>query len=425
LASNSDEQPAAACDQTGNPARSTGGVFFWRYPDEEINVTAEQQITTASYNRPLSIAAMTIIGLAGSSIAIIIPSLIDALSRYRGLDTSAAASVMSGEMLGMTVSTAIVASVVRRFDRRSIVVLGIAICALANLGCMAPVHDASALYALRFAAGFGEGALIAAVAAALGGTSQPERNFALFVACNMLLSAVLFRLLPGILSGFGINGLFATLLALLVAAAAALPIFPGTAPAGLAEAPDAVKPDQGRFNPTVLLALLGVLVFFTASGMIWPLMRYFAEIFQIPSESVAGTLSNATLVGMLAAMLATFLGGRWGRSAPLLVAAVLLIGCMVALAGLGAGAFAAAAAIFMGAYMFSTPYYYATLAAADTTGRAVAFSMSVQFFGLTMGPLIGPRFSEYAHGFGAIWAGVGLMVVAVALISMAGSRLRS
>jgi MFS family permease len=388
-------------------------------------VTAEQHVTKAQYNRPLSIAAMTIIGLAGSSIAIIIPSLIDALSRYRGLDISDAASVMSGEMLGMTVSTAIVASIVRRFDRRLIVVFGIVICALANFACMAPVHEVSALYALRFAAGFGEGTLIAAVAAALGGTAQPERNFALFVACNMLLSAVLFRMLPGILTGFGINGLFATLLVLLIAAGVALLIFPGKTSNVVSDATETTATALGRLNPTVLLALLGVLVFFTASGMVWPLMPYFAEKFQIPSESVAGTLSNATLVGMLAAMLATFLGGRWGRSKPLLAGAVLLIGCMVALIGMGDRSFAATAAIFMGAYMFSTPYYYATLAAADTSGRAVAFSMSVQFFGLTIGPLLGPRLSEYALGFGAIWAGVGLMVAAVALISMAGSRLRN
>jgi MFS family permease len=68
------------------------------------------------------------------------------------------------------------------------------------------------LYALRLAAGFGEGATIAAVAAALGGTAPPDRNFAIFVACNMLLSAVMFRVLPPLLVGFGINGVFGALL---------------------------------------------------------------------------------------------------------------------------------------------------------------------------------------------------------------------
>ena len=101
-----------------------------------------------------------------------------------------------------------------------------------------------------------------------------------------------------------------------------------------------------------------------------------------------------------------------------------LAGSSIAIIGFGGGVFAVIAAVFMGAYMFSTPYYYATLAAADTSGRAVAFSMSVQFCGLTLGRLVGPRLSNYANGFGSIWAGVVLMLVAVALISMAGSRMQ-
>ena len=112
---------------------------------------------------------------------------------------------MSGEMLGMTVSTAIVAPGLRRFDRRWLALLAIVLCVLADLGSMAPVHQASTLYALRLAAGFGEDAMIAVVAAALGGTALPDRNFAIFVACNMLLSAVMFRLVPPLLAGFGID----------------------------------------------------------------------------------------------------------------------------------------------------------------------------------------------------------------------------
>jgi MFS family permease len=377
-----------------------------------------------TYNRPLSITAMTLVGLAGSSIAIIIPSLIDALSRFRGLDTSAAASVMSGELLGMTVATAVVAPAVRRFDRRWIAVLAIALCALADLGSMAPIYQVSTLYALRLAAGFGEGAMIAAVAAALGGTALPDRNFAIFVACNMLLSAVMFRVLPPLLAGFGINGMFGALLVLLAVAATALPFFPGRAPVRATGLASAGTANQSPLNLTVLFALLGVLVFFTASGTVWPLMPYFAGKLHVADATVASTLSNATLAGMMAALLASFVGARWGRSAPLLVAAALLISCMLALTALGGGIYAVAVAVFMGAYMFSTPYYYATLAAADASGRAVAFSMSVQFAGLTLGPLLGPRLNAYANGFGSIWAGIVLMVVAVALISIAGSRLR-
>lgn len=378
-----------------------------------------------AYNRPASIAAMTLLGLAGSSIAIIIPSLIDALARYRGLEVGAAASVMSGEMLGMTVSTAVVAPAVRGFDRRWLAVIAIALCALADVGSMGPFHGASTLYGLRFAAGVGEGALIALVAAALGGTALPARNFAIFVACNMLLSAIMFRVIPPILDGFGINGVFSALLVLLIVATLALPFFPGKAPTSPSGRTSNKTASDSPVNLTVLLALLGVFVFFTASGTIWPLMPYFAGLLHVPDTVVSGTLSNATLAGLIAALLATFVGARWGRRVPLLVAAALLICSMLAVVWVGEAIFGAIAAVFMGAYMFSTPYYYATLAAADASGRAVAFSMSVQFCGLALGPLLGPRLGSFASGFGAIWAAVGLMLVAVALVSAADARLRS
>jgi MFS family permease len=377
-----------------------------------------------AYNRPLSIVAMTLVGLAGSSIAIIIPILIDAFSRYRGLDTGAAASVMSGEMLGMTISTALVAPAVRRFDRRLLALLSLVLCAVADVASMAPVHGASSLYALRLAAGLGEGGMIAVVAAALGGTAVPARNFAIFVACNMLLSAIMFRIVPPLLVSFGINGVFGALLVLLGIAALALLIFPARVPAPPGGSASGTSVNASPLNMTVLLALIGVLIFFTACGTVWPLMPYFADLLKVPASTVASTLSNATMIGLVAALLATFVGARWGRMVPLVVAAGLLIVCMLAIGGLGASMFALAAALFMGAYMFSTPFYYATLAAADSSGRAVAFSMSVQFLGLTIGPLLGPRLNGYANGMGSIWAGIVLMVVAVAFISAAGAKIR-
>jgi len=97
---------------------------------------------------------------------------------------------------------------------------------------------------------------------------------------------------------------------------------------------------------------------------------------------------------------------------------------MLAIAWLGGSAFAVVAALFMGAYMFSTPHYYATRAAADASGRAVAFRMSVRFCGLRLGPLLGPRLNPLANGFGAIWASIALIVVAVGLISIAGSGMK-
>lgn len=61
------------------------------------------------YNAPSSIAAIIMMGLVGSTIPVISPSLIKGLHPSRGLETSVAAPIMSAEMVGMNISTTIMA----------------------------------------------------------------------------------------------------------------------------------------------------------------------------------------------------------------------------------------------------------------------------------------------------------------------------
>lgn len=380
----------------------------------------ESASAAARGDKPAVIVAITLAGLVGSAIPIIIPSLVDALTRFRGMETAVAGQILSAEMFGMMISTAAVAPLVSRFDRRMLAAIALVLTGLANLGSIL-LASADALYPLRLAAGIGEGALIALVAAALGATVHAARNFGIFIAANMLLSAVLFRGAPLLLDRFGITGVFGALLVLVAAAALTLPLFPSRAPAQAAGAAPGKDATRGEAM-TVILALLGFFAFYTGLGVVWTLMPYFASQLGVADAAVADTLSNATLAGLGAALLATFLGARFGRTPPLMVGALVLIASMVAIASVGAPVYPLAAAALMGAWMFSAPFLLATLAAADASGRAVAFSMSLQFGGLALGPLLGPKISAAAGAFAPIWGGVALIVLAAVLILLASPR---
>lgn len=112
---------------------------------------------------------------------------------------------------------------------------------------------------------------------------------------------------------------------------------------------------------------------------------------------------------------AAYLGDRFGRNLPLALGAAALMCSMLIVPTLGAGAFGLATAMFMGAWMFTAPFYLSTLSAADLTGRVVAFSMSVQFLGLAIGPLLGPRIIGAAGTFAPIWSGIALTGLAISL----------
>jgi MFS family permease len=375
----------------------------------------------STQDRPTAIAAAITLGLAGSAIPVIIPIMINAIARYRGLDVEAAASVMSGELLGTTVATGVIATVIGRINRRWLGIAALVACALADLASMEPVTSVSTLYALRFAAGLGEGALIALSSSTLARTAQTDRNFAIFLVANTLLSALMIRAAPTILAEFGVDGAFGGLLLLRLLAFLALPFLPTLAPT----TPVAKMPEVRRVSPwnrEVVQALLGILLLFTAVGTIWPLMPQFAARFQLSDAAIASTLSNATLVGLFGALSAGFLGARIGRWIPILAGSALLVGSLLLLGFGGAPSYGIVAAMLMGAWMFSIPYYLATLAAAEPTGRAVAFSMSLQFCGMAMGPLLGPRINHYLDGYGAAWAAIFMLTISALLMVATAPR---
>jgi MFS family permease len=335
-----------------------------------------------------------------------------------------AASVVSSEMLGMTVSTGVMAFFVQRFDRRKLAIFVLLLVALANTGSLF-LNSLSALFTLRCVAGIGEGALISLVAAALGGTATPARNFAIFMAANMFLSAVLFRAMPVLVQSYGMSGVFSVLLVLVAVAAFFLPFFPSKAiTEGVHKAGEEEDVAPNRAMLTAAIALGGFLAFFVSLGIVWPLFPQFAERLDVAPSTVAAALSNATIAGLAAALIASFIGSKFGDRAPLIAGALVLLGSMLAIPTAGSGLFALAAAALMGGWMFSAPYCMATLAAADSTGRAVAFSMSLQFLGLTIGPMIGVNVNSSGTGFEAIWLGISIMLIAASLIVYAASKLR-
>lgn len=376
---------------------------------------SSQAVALKRYNSPGALASIVLMGLVGSTVPVITPSLISALVELRGIAQVSAAQVMSGEMLGMTLSTALIAPFVNRFDRRAIAAPALLLVAISAIGCMFATNSLTFL-ALRLLAGLGEGTLIALVAAALGGTLKPDRAFGIFLSANMLLSAALFRLVPIALDRGGLVGLFATLLVLALIGGGALTRFPAKNPVEANQTvPEATSVASSNFGS--VLALASILLFNFAIGTVWPMMPAFASELGIATDRIAGALSNATIAGLVAALLAAALSSPNRRVIALGAGTAGSLISIGLLPTFGGPAFAVAAALFMAAWMFSTPFYLAILSIVDKQGRVVAFSMSLQFCGLAAGPLVGPAIYS-AAGLSAVVAvsGVVLCLAAAAVV---------
>ena len=113
---------------------------------------------------------------------------------------------------------------------------------------------------------------------------------------------------------------------------------------------------------------------------------------QVDAERVGSSMSNATIVGLAAGLIAASVGLRFGRRVSLWFGSSGLLMTMLGLEWPVAPAyFPALVVAFVFFWMSSLPYYLGLLAASDSSGRLAAFSMVVQFIGQTIGPAVAAR----------------------------------
>ncbi len=386
-------------------------------------------MSDADYNRPASIFAMVVIGIMGSCMAIIMPGFLSALTGARGLTAQEVSIIASVELAATMVATLMVAPLVATSHRRVLAFVALLLIMSGNL-VTALVWDYEALVVARIVAGLGEGAVIVVMASSVAATAMPDRVFAIYIASNLCISALVFSVLR-ILTGTGhLNWIFFALIALAALAAAFLPLLPQSPPGAPRAGPGpksvaGAATSSGTEVTTAIIGLAGTLFFFVAIGTAWPLMGQIGASWGTSAQEVAAGLAASSVVGILCALFVSWLGTRFGRRIPLVIGSCGLIAVMFALTLRQAGLFGILCSAFVFWWVFTVPYYMGLMAEADRTGRAVSFSMAMQFGGLALGPLLATLSVKGASAYaGAIWSGLALFALAMLTMLVADFRNR-
>lgn len=291
---------------------------------------------------------------------------------------------------GSTLSALAATLWVRRVCWRRAAYLTLAGLALANIVAMI-WQQVAVFFPAEFAAGFCGGSLYSLALTVLSDGSRPDRSFGYSVATQVAFQIIGLAFGPWVLRMGGLSWLLA-IFALLAAAAMALVRM-------LPRGGRRVAEKHARFrlvSSGTALALSGCFLFFFNVGCYWTYVELIGTASGLRAQSVANALALGVGIGILGALLASWMGERRGRlqwiawSALLSVCAALLL-----LGKVGLPSFALSAVLYNIAWNLSLSYQYATVNAVDGSGIGVAAAPAFHSAGAAAGPaiaavLIGP-----------------------------------
>lgn len=362
-------------------------------------------------------ASVVAIGLLGASPSTILPAMLGTFAESRILTAAQLTLIAAAELAGTTLATFAVGMTVGRMPHRIAIRAALILAGTMHLLSSLDLGF-GLLFASRFAAGLGEGALIALAVAAAAALPSPERAYGLLLAANMIWSTIVFAVLRPLPEIAGGRMLLVVMGVLTFAALPVAHLLPGRQTIGRV-----TKTTASPLSPAAIAGLLATLVFFAGVGSVWPLMERLGASVGATAGRVSDSLSAATLCGIVAGLSSSIVGTRFGRVLPITIGTLSLLGATSLLATMGdASNFLPIVCLFMASWILAVPYYTGLMAGLDGTGRLAAFSMTTQFLGMTLGSglssIVG---GEQVHPR-VEYLGGGLFVAALALVIYVSNR---
>lgn len=262
--------------------------------------------------------------------------------------------------------------------------------------------DSFALLILaRVATSLAAGSITVIILTLSGKTANPSRAFGVFVVFQLLMGAIILFAFPVLYADSTVAAIYWTMAAL---ALCCLPVVrmidgevlrrPGGDAAVTRSAPGARPASKARFA----VGLAAVLLFYVSLSGVWSFMAQVSGGAGIDLPTSSLILAIATLPGIAAPLIATFLGDSPKRKWFLLAGYTGLAASVALLFGApGVIRFALAAMIFKFAWTFILPYLLSSLA--DIGGKQVMNSTNLMIgSGFAVGPVASGMLIESSGG---------------------------
>jgi predicted MFS family arabinose efflux permease len=325
-------------------------------------------------------------------------------------------------MASIALGSLFFAGIAPRLRARAIYIPAIgAIVALNLISILAPeVHW---LFATRAPAGLALGAVVATSMAIAGRSDKPEMTFGVVNASVGLMGIVIAFILPRSLGlhetlpvaqvASELDGLYLTYALMSVAALLflrALPVVPPVEPPQ-AGAPVVSVPRTGW------LALFGLGLIFLGHGSLALFLVTIGRAVPLSPETIGYVFMAGGVVGIVAPLVAGYVGGRFAAMAPVMAVLATLAVFAVLLAHADTPMkFFVAGPVFAMLPMAMMPIVLGVLARIDQSGRLTGSHPAFVLIGGAVAPFVGGAISDLG-GFQANgWFAVGCIVLGAALL---------
>ncbi|MBL0373445.1 hypothetical protein JJB09_15530 [Rhizobium sp. KVB221] len=290
--------------------------------------------------------------------------------------------------------------------------LGLLMLSIANAlaGFFLIDHGASVplIYALRFVAGLGGGACLAAAYVALGSTRDPDRYFGLLLAVALAVSGVAYFTLPWLLERIGIAGIFFGLAAIAVLLMAAY--------WRVADSIHFARSSSGAGNLAASSEILiAIVLLYTAQGAVWTFVERIAVVSGIDPSVFGLSLAASSATGFLGGLVNAIQGKRGGRRIPVAIALIATVALLyMMILPVNALYFAIAVCGLQFAWCYVTPFLMGGLAETLDDMRSLSVGVFTQLAGLGLGPFVAATLLETGSDISMVpWVAMAATLLAV------------
>ena len=344
----------------------------------------------------------------------IMAAIVDGLITGLGFSNAQAGMVGSANIYGASVGALCAVFVVRRIEWRPALVVLFSI--LIGIDLISTVIvDPNVLIPVRAVHGFIGGMTVGIVYSVMARLNSPDRAFGVLLVLQFGLGGLGVMFLPQLVPLYGAQILFFVLATLTVIAMVSMLAIPKRLGKNRSNAELAAMPANYR-KLTVVLALLALFLFQGGNMALAAFIIPLGENADLARDFIGQALGWATWIGAAGAGMVIFMGTRFGRLRPLIVAFLLTF------AGTAGFFWSKSEPIFMIAnvgtaitWSFVVPYLFGMISRLDPTGRLAALGGFVSKCGLASGPLVAGLLLRTDNFDLLIWAAL----IALALSSMA------
>jgi predicted MFS family arabinose efflux permease len=348
---------------------------------------------------PTLLAAAMLIHLAGPSVFVLQPMVVQGLVDQMGFTAAQANFTMFVEGAGKALASIALIGLVGRFNWRRLLVVALATMIVGNLASIV-VRDREAFVVLRALTGAAAGFIVPLSYATVGLTPRADRNFGLMWVVLFLYAGSAFLVIPELVKAYGVNAMFAFFAGLAACGLALVRFMPVS---GESQAEGAAAAGAEVSWPRTVLAIASVFLFSAGLFAFWANASLLGKAAGVSEQEVNHALSASQFVSIAGALVTTIVAVRFGRMLPLATGFALLAISMALVIGQpDARLYFVAICLFNFAWNMVDPYMLGTLASLGRAGRVVVCGTALRMVGVSVGPGLAGQFLAAGQGYDAV-----------------------